>query len=997
MPTPDTSAVLSVPSYTVGERLGEGGFGEVFRARHAVIGREVAIKVLHAKYSKDSEAVARFVAEARAVNQISHPGIVEIFDFGELPDGRAYCVMELIHGKTLRDVLRERTRLPLADALPILRGIAEAIDAAHAAGIAHRDLKPDNVFVTNDGVKVIDFGLAKLTHENSAPITETGAVFGTPLYMSPEQCRGKAVTGATDAYSFGVLAYHVLVGEPPFSGEALDLALHHLNDQPAPPSERAEGLNARVDRVVLALMAKDPAQRPVSLVDAIAAIAGDAALPAKPRTPLRWRWLAAGAAALALAGGATIYARGCVAPGDDCVAPETRLAGVWDGPARQAAQARFAAARRADVDASFRVLAGILDDYTHEWSRQWVDACHAPDRKTDPLLYAQRTTCLENALIAMQGFTDSVAAAEVVPFSEGFNGEPWFPALADCEAIPVLRAQPPAPPPAIRAQVDRLVGQVHRARADARAALNAGRVERVANALAMLRETAKQLDALGAPAAVEAWFWLSSYLLTQSRFDRSLLPEAEQAVASTIKRAIDTRNDPGLPFAYLAEVQLGRARGDTAKVDAAFERWAVANERAGQPKRAVLEYWRRQAEVDLDRGRLDAAGADIAKLAAAAPAVSRSAMWTADELRSVLDEKSGHFSEAVKDRHAILDQTIATWGPEHPMTRAARRTLANVLALAGDAKAARDELRAVLAADESAGQPPRELASVWSELLVRSLELGDTTAADDAIAHVDKLDPDGTWPNAVVDQAMVQGRVEAVSYVLAHADVALARAAPNDRGQIEESRAYLAFMLGDYDAITGPATRAMELHKQVGTPSNGEAFLAVAEVRRGHVAEALAHVPFHVTAPPELNEQQRAGVRAGESLDAGFVQHEARQWKQAAQSTRAAVDTLRGAKVHDWNLAEAEAFLGDSLERAGEPQGAIEPLEDSLEITKDCCAGFHYFAPMAEFALARALVATSGDKARAHHLAEAARDHYARIGPHRDDEREAVIRWLAEH
>src|SRR5262245_57489582 len=146
MTQPEPSARLDVPGYVVHERIGAGGFGEVFRARHAVIDREVALKVLHAKYSADPEAVARFVAEARAVNKISHPNIVQVFDFGVLADGRQYCVMELIRGKTLRDVLRERTRLPFAEALPVLRGVAEAVDAAHAAGIAHRDLKPDNVF-----------------------------------------------------------------------------------------------------------------------------------------------------------------------------------------------------------------------------------------------------------------------------------------------------------------------------------------------------------------------------------------------------------------------------------------------------------------------------------------------------------------------------------------------------------------------------------------------------------------------------------------------------------------------------------------------------------------------------------------------------------------------------------------------------------------------------------------------------------------------------------
>jgi hypothetical protein len=265
---------LRVAGYEIHERVGAGGFGEVFRARHIKLGRDVAIKVLHAKFSSDAETSARFIAEAKAVTRISHPSIVTLFEFGHLPDGRDYSVMEFVRGKTLREILHERGRIPMAEALPILRGIAEAVDAAHAVGIAHRDLKPDNVFLTEDnGIKLIDFGLAKLTRDRDVSVTETGAVFGTPLYMSPEQCRGKSVTLATDAYSFGALAYHLLTGEPPFAGDALELALHHLNDTPERPSARCRELDGYIDQTLLALLAKDPKLRPLPLARAVDALA----------------------------------------------------------------------------------------------------------------------------------------------------------------------------------------------------------------------------------------------------------------------------------------------------------------------------------------------------------------------------------------------------------------------------------------------------------------------------------------------------------------------------------------------------------------------------------------------------------------------------------------------------------------------------------------------------------------------------------------------------
>ena len=166
--------------------------------------------------------VSRFIAEARAVNQIRHRNIIDIFSFGQLDDGRQYYVMELLDGEPLDALIERDGRLPLAEAIPILRGIARALDAAHAKGIAHRDLKPENVFLGRDPTarvfpKLLDFGIAKLLAPEDGPKhkTRTGTPIGTPYYMSPEQCRGRDVDHRTDIYSFGVLAYRMLTGVLP--------------------------------------------------------------------------------------------------------------------------------------------------------------------------------------------------------------------------------------------------------------------------------------------------------------------------------------------------------------------------------------------------------------------------------------------------------------------------------------------------------------------------------------------------------------------------------------------------------------------------------------------------------------------------------------------------------------------------------------------------------------------------------------------------------------
>lgn len=297
-----------IDNYQIVESIGRGGFGEVFRARREDLGREDAIKILHAEHCRDPEAIRRFVEEARAASQVTHEGIVRVFGFGELPDSRAYCVMELLRGQTLRAILDERGYLPLDEAQPILARFAAAIDAVHAAKIAHRDLKPENLFVEPDGtVRVIDFGLAKLA--GAEDLTTTGRVMGSPRYMSPEQCRGKRTDARSDLYSFGALIYHVLVGAPPFDGDALALALHHLNDDPAPPSALRPSLPPSVDAIVLALLDKDPERRPRPLAAAVAALS-TASAPSSPPSPSSRRsraFVAGGLVATSLAAGAIAY------------------------------------------------------------------------------------------------------------------------------------------------------------------------------------------------------------------------------------------------------------------------------------------------------------------------------------------------------------------------------------------------------------------------------------------------------------------------------------------------------------------------------------------------------------------------------------------------------------------------------------------------------------------------------------------------------------------
>ncbi len=256
-----------VGSYLIEKKLGEGGMGVVYGARHPRIGKRAAIKVLGAQFCRDPSAVERFEQEARFVNEIHHPNIVDIFMFGELPDGRKYIAMEWLEGESLSDRI-ERGVISPTEAIDILDGICDALEAAHEKGIIHRDLKSDNVFLMSARgrmqVKLLDFGLAKLAGNDPRAITKTktGIVVGTPHYMAPEQARGKPVDHRTDIYALGCLAHKVLTGRLPFVGQGVELLIHHLKTPAPSPSVLVPSLPPELSQLVLHLMEKEPVARP---------------------------------------------------------------------------------------------------------------------------------------------------------------------------------------------------------------------------------------------------------------------------------------------------------------------------------------------------------------------------------------------------------------------------------------------------------------------------------------------------------------------------------------------------------------------------------------------------------------------------------------------------------------------------------------------------------------------------------------------------------------
>jgi serine/threonine-protein kinase len=277
---PDLAPGLIVDKYVVEDQLGRGGFATVYRVRHTVLGRPAALKVLHAHLVHSPQALKRLLREARAANRIRHPNIVDIYDFGDLPDGRPYFVMEWLEGRTLAEHLHLTGPFSLPQLLELAEELCDALAAAHQVGVVHRDLKAENVILLPAGaglrVKLIDFSIAKLLegdgHAAASRLTESGVHLGTPICMAPEQIRGEPVDARTDIYGLGVLLYEMATGRPPFEGATdPDTEQLHLYAEPPLASQQVAAA-APIDTIIRRCLQKHPAERFPSVPEVLGAL-----------------------------------------------------------------------------------------------------------------------------------------------------------------------------------------------------------------------------------------------------------------------------------------------------------------------------------------------------------------------------------------------------------------------------------------------------------------------------------------------------------------------------------------------------------------------------------------------------------------------------------------------------------------------------------------------------------------------------------------------------
>ncbi len=305
--------------YRILRKLGTGGMANVYLAEDEDLGRRVAIKILNDRYASDEAFTERFRREAKSAAALSHPNIVSIYDRGDA-DGRPYIAMEVIEGKSLKELIVGSGPLPISEAVAYAKQILSATRFAHRHGIIHRDIKPHNILLGHeDRLKVTDFGIAR---SGASQMTEVGSIMGTAQYLSPEQARGAPVTAASDLYSVGIVLYEMLTGKTPFNGETpIEIAMKHVNDPPRPPSEHRRDIPPELDQVVLRSLSKDIHERYGSAEEFSADLDRvEAGLPVSPETTAAATAVLTGADATAATqvrqdeAGTRVMPRGTAAP-----------------------------------------------------------------------------------------------------------------------------------------------------------------------------------------------------------------------------------------------------------------------------------------------------------------------------------------------------------------------------------------------------------------------------------------------------------------------------------------------------------------------------------------------------------------------------------------------------------------------------------------------------------------------------------------------------------
>ena len=661
---PPGSGVTIAERYVLLDVVGMGGMGIVYVAYDRKLDRKVALKLLRPDVVAVGEARARLLREAQFVARLAHPNIINVHDVGEV-DGHIYIDMEFVEGCTLREWLTAQAR-PVPEVVRAFLDAARGLAAAHAAGVIHRDFKPDNVLIGVDGrVRVNDFGLARTTAHPELPSvsaiglprpgrgefeTRTDVQVGTPAYMAPEQRRGEPATAAADQYAFCVALHEALSGERPTAAGRHD----RVRD-------------ARIAEVLRRGLALDPQDRFPSMEALSAALS---------QATRRRRWpafVAAGAAAVALGLG--------VASSRDeanaCLDAPQYLAGVWDAARKEAVRQAFVATGVPEAGANFTAVARSIDRFADAWSAAHQEACEATlvRGEQSPELLERRMACLRRSLGEASSTLAVLAEADKTTVERAVDVVAGVTDPQRCSAAEVLQSATPVPPPALRERVEAHHARVARA-------LALGYAGRQKEATALAQETVHEAAALGFPASEQeathalgrAQMLGNAFAAAKDSFERALvLAEAsgldDKAVDAlttlTWSAASRAQYDEAEQWIRFAEAKLSRLGASGANV---------------LSRRARLRHW--QGEVQNARGRLDEAEVahrEALELRRRDPHGDPSEIGTSLNALGNLAQLRRDYAAAMKYYREGLALRERELGPDHPRVAGSLNNIGRML------------------------------------------------------------------------------------------------------------------------------------------------------------------------------------------------------------------------------------------------------------------------------------------------------------------------------
>ena len=953
--------------FIVIDQLGEGGMGIVVSAYDPKLDRKVAIKLIR---SGNDEQGLRLLREAQAMAKLSHPNVLPVFQVG-VAKGRVYLAMEHVAGSTLSAWLRQRPRTQ-HEILDAFMAAGRGLAAAHRTGLVHRDFKPDNVLVHDDGrVRVTDFGLVASTESTGSPspptispsieandgqLTRTGAIMGTPLYMAPEQHRRKAVSGRTDQYAFCVALYEALHGEHPFGGR--DEVPHVLVERVLAGRLRHDapaGVPSWLRAVILRGMRVDPDERFADMETLLDALARDPAV--------RWRqialWLGA-AAAVAL--GVVGITRGMTASAQACAAGAERVEGAWGAAARDAVRAAFIKTGRPYAEDTFARTATALDRYGAGWAAARDEACReAPSSRLRDL----RLACLDRRRGELAALVTVFRDADVEVLHRAVTAAQALPTLAACaDDAALLGAMPVPDDPAARARVEEV-----RARIAAGQAL--GRAGRFKEGLERSRGLSADAESTGwTPVRAEALSLLADLQAAAGDYKT-----AEKTLGDGRAAAAAARDDAlaaHIWVSLLSVIGMSQERLPDARLLEPAAEAAVV--RAGDPPAQRVELLDVVGKLYEIASRYDDAGQSYER----ALAIADKAL-PADDARTtttliglgMIAFRRNHTADARRYYERALEINRRTVGEEHPAIAVLYSRMALVLQAEGKLEESLPlSQRAVDIQEKTLGPDHPELAETLNNLGNVYLRLGRYEQALALYRRAQELRLKTLGPdhphvavsfNNIAQAQVALGRLDEARPLLERSLAIKIKAYGPDNQDVADSLLSLA----EIDCIEGKWSDALELNQRglavlvnaIG-PENPASLEA--ELQRGVIYDNLGR--------PEMARPLIEHVLAGRAKLLGPEHPE---------------------------TAQARAFLAENRVLAGDARAAVLLAEHALaaELTAAQVAPQGAVGE-ARWALARALATRSADAERATQMARRALADFEAVGPMNRHRAAAVREWL---